>query len=176
MPMLNEVGISAGVPNSGTGNVATLSSLHATTPTTVTFIPAATSHTAGDAVDTAQTAFFVCNTAGKMVMICGATLGIESTFPQTTNFRLHLFNAAPTVIADDAAFVVALADRSKYLGMIDLGVPIDLGSTLLWSEVNGLSKPVQLVSHNLVCYLQCSSTSTVNANNHVVTLMSYPMN
>lgn len=37
----------------------------------------------------------------------------------TARFRLHLFNAAPTAIADNAPFLLLYADASKRIGYID---------------------------------------------------------
>lgn len=109
-------------------------------------------------------------------MLCGASFSIDTTTPVASAFRLHLFNAAPTVIADDAAFTVASADISKYLGFIDLGIAIDLGSTCQWNEVNGIAKPVLLSTANIIGYLQNISTVTLEAVAHKVTLMAYPLN
>lgn len=50
-----------------------------------------------------------------------------------TTFRLHLYNAAPTAIADGTAFDLPAGDRAKYLGYINLAAPVDLGATL-WSQ------------------------------------------
>jgi hypothetical protein len=47
-----------------------------------------------------------------------------------SSHKLHLFNAAPTPIADNAAFNLIAADREKYLGAILIDVPIDIGNTL----------------------------------------------
>lgn len=47
-----------------------------------------------------------------------------------TSFRLHLYDASPTAILDNAAWDLPLADRVMYLGYLDLGTPVDVGSTL----------------------------------------------
>lgn len=175
MAAILEVGVTAGVPTSGTGEAATINSLHALTPSAATFTPAATSHTALDCVGGAAT-FSTVGTSGKLVMLCGASFSIDTTTPVASAFRLHLFNAAPTVIADDANFNVVSADIGKYLGFIDLGTAIDLGSTCQWIEVNGLAKPVQLTTANIVGYLQNIATVTLEAVAHKVTLFAYPLN
>lgn len=46
------------------------------------------------------------------------------------SFRLHLYDAAPTALADNAAFNIIVADREKYLGFITINTPIDMGDTL----------------------------------------------
>lgn len=46
-----------------------------------------------------------------------------------TTFKIHLFNASPTVILDNDPWVgVVLADREEFLGTITLGAAADLGS------------------------------------------------
>ena len=50
-------------------------------------------------------------------------------------FRLHLYNASPTAIADNVAYNLPAGDRAKYLGYITLNAPVDLGATL-WSETD----------------------------------------
>ena len=44
-----------------------------------------------------------------------------------TTYRLHLYNAAPTAIADNAAHAVITADAAKYLGYITLSAMEDAG-------------------------------------------------
>lgn len=69
--------------------------------------------------------------------ITDAKLEIEkSSVPANmSSFTLHLFNAAPTAIADNSAWTLSLPDGGKYLGSIDFNVPEDLGTTLIrWVE------------------------------------------
>ena len=70
--------------------------------------------------------------AGEHIEITASLLRIDiNAVPSgMAGQRLHLFNAAPTAIADNAAFDLPSGDRAKYLGFIDLGTPIDLGATL----------------------------------------------
>lgn len=143
-------------------------------PTSAAFTPAATSHTAKDCVGAATT-FTTVGASGKQVMIVGATFSIATTTPVASAFRLHLFNAAPTVIADDAAFTLASADIAKYLGWIDLGTAFDLDSTAQWISQDGLAKPVLLTTANIIGYLQNLTTVTLEAVAHTVTLFTVPL-
>jgi hypothetical protein len=45
------------------------------------------------------------------------------------DYRLHLYDAAPDAILDNAAWDLPAVgnDRSKYLGFIDIVLPADLG-------------------------------------------------
>jgi hypothetical protein len=64
-----------------------------------------------------------------------------------TTFRLHLYDAAPAAILDNAAFNLGgtVADRAKYLGAIELVAPVDRGATL-WSENVARGKRVKLAT------------------------------
>lgn len=75
----------------------------------------------------------VLNTAGALFAIHSVLLEIDvAAIPAgMTNFKLHLFNAAPTAIADGTAWALADADRAKYLGYILLDIPVDMGGTLI---------------------------------------------
>lgn len=174
MASVRSVNITSGIPDSGTGDVPTLHALLSVPAVAATFTPAATSHTAKDVVGGAAT-FTSVGESGKMLMIAGATMSIATTTPTVTAWRLHLFNAAPTVIADDAAFTLASTDIDKYLGYIDLGTPVDLDSTAQWAQVDGLIKPVLLTTANIVGYLVNLSTVTLEAVAHKVTLHTYPL-
>jgi len=57
-------------------------------------------------------------------------------------FRLHLYNAAPTPIADNAAFNLIAADRDKYMGFIELPPPLDLGDTL-YTETEAMNYAIR---------------------------------
>ena len=66
-------------------------------------------------------------------------------------FRLHLYDAEPTAIADNAAFNVAAADRSKYIGYIQLAAPADIGDTL-WSQNDGINMNGKLAAASTSLY------------------------
>lgn len=174
MARVRTVNITSGVPDSGTGDVPTLDILLAEAPVAASFTPAATSHTAKDVVGGAVT-FTGLGISGKSLMICGATFSIATTTPVASAFRLHLFNAAPTVIADDAAFTLASTDIAKYLGWIDLGTAFDLDSTAQWMQQDGLAKPIKLTTADAIGYLQNLTTVTLEAVAHQVILHTYPL-
>lgn len=60
-------------------------------------------------------------------------------------FRVHFYNASPTAVLDGATFNLVAADRTKYLGYVNLTTPVDLGDTL-WSENVGLNKKLLLAA------------------------------
>jgi hypothetical protein len=82
--------------------------------------------------------------AGGKVIIDSFSLRIDvAPFPAGMgNFRLHLYNAAPTAIADNAPFDLPSGDRAKYLGFIETPTPLDLGATL-WSETEAMGYPIR---------------------------------
>jgi hypothetical protein len=136
----------------------------------VTFTPAATSHTAGDCVGAAGE-FTSMGTSGARIMITSATLYIDNTAALATAWRLHLYNVTPTsAIADDAAWDFADADVTQYLGYIDLpSTATDIG-TNQWAQVDGLNKQIKLSGTSVFAYLQNLSTVTTTATAHIVTL------
>ncbi len=143
-------------------------------PVSATFTPAASSHTGKDVVGGAQT-FAAVGVAGRQVLIIGTTFSLATTTPVASEFKLHLFNAAPTVIADDAAFTLATVDIPKYLGAISLGTPADLDSTAQWIENNDIRKPILLASADVIGYLQNITTASREANAAQVTRFTLPL-
>lgn len=72
-------------------------------------------------------------TAGDHFYITDAKIEVEkSSVPAGMDtFTLHLYDSAPTAIADNTAWTLLLADGGKYLGSITFTVPVDLGTTLI---------------------------------------------
>lgn len=100
-----------------------------------------TAYTAGDVVGPTAAAIKFTNIgpANGHILITDADMRIDvSGVPAgMTTFRLHLYNASPvSALADNAAWDLPNADRASYLGYIDLGTPVDVGSTL-FVQTNG---------------------------------------
>lgn len=89
--------------------------------------------------------------AGGTFVVLGAKLRIDvAAMPSgMSSFRLHLYNAAPTAILDNAAYNLPSGDRAKYIGYVEISGVQDLGDTL-W---------VQAVSANLDGKLAAASTT-----------------
>lgn len=64
-------------------------------------------------------------------------------------FRLHLYNASPTAILDNAGFDMVSGDRAKYLGFVDLAAPVDMGSTI-YSQNKEVNKTVKLAGSGTI--------------------------
>ena len=89
------------------------------------------------------------------IMITSTSLTINSTgiISGETSYRLHLYNITPpSALGDNVAWDLPSGDRASYLGFLELGTPVDLGSTL-YVETNGINKQVVLVTGSLFGYL-----------------------
>jgi hypothetical protein len=88
------------------------------------------------------------------IIITDADLRVDVTAVPSgmTAFRLHLYDVTPpSALGDNAAWDLPAGDRAAYLGYIDLGTPVDVGSTLfVQTPVN---KKVTLLSSSVFGYL-----------------------
>lgn len=134
-----------------------------------TFTPAASSHTAGDSNGTAGT-FALSAISGSRVMITSASLEIDGGTAEATAWRLYLYNVTPpSALADDAAWDLPSGDRASFLGYVDLGTAVDLGSTQ-WVETNIINKQIKLAGTGVFGYLVNLTTLTPANVAHIVTL------
>lgn len=107
-------------------------------------------YTAGDVVSTSAGSILTFSNATKLsgsnVVIVNGTIRIDiaSVPAGMDEFRLHLYSSAPTAIADNAAFNLPSADRSKYLGYISISSANDFGDTVYIQSIN-TNKIVKLV-------------------------------
>jgi hypothetical protein len=106
------------------------------TTATITRPSNTTAYAAGDVVgDTGGSAIISLTAAGPsagFVIIQSVSLVFsDSAVPSGIGaFRLHLYSASPTAIADNAVFDLAAGERATYMGFIDLPTPSDFGSSL----------------------------------------------
>jgi hypothetical protein len=139
-----------------------------------TFTPAAASHVANDVVGGAQT-FALGALSGSVFMITDAELLINSSTAQATAWRLYLYNVTPpSATADDGAWDLPSGDQASFLGYIDLGTAIDLGSTQ-WVENHGVNKTIKLSGTGVFGYLVNLTTLTTAAVAHTVKLYGVPL-
>jgi hypothetical protein len=110
-----------------------------------------TAYTAGDVIgDTGGSAVITLpniGASGGYVLFQSVRLLIGSTsVPSGMGaFRLHLYTATPTAIADNAAFDLVSGEVANYAGYIDLPAPQDLGSTL-FTQTDYCGTAVKLAS------------------------------
>ena len=146
--------------------------------TTVTRPANTTAYTANDVVGATAAAIDigVMGPSGGEVIITSASLEIDVSAVPTgmTTFRLALYNVTPpSALADNAAFDIPAGDRASFLGFIDVGTPVDEGSTL-FVQAQNINKHVTLAGTNLFAYLVTAGGFTPAGNSEVykVTLKS----
>jgi len=98
---------------------------------------------AGSAIHT----FTLIGPAGGNIIITGWDLTIDATAIPSgmSSFRLHVYNASPTAIVDNAAFDLVTADQSKHVGALDAVTMVDYGSTL-FGGITNINQQVKLAT------------------------------
>lgn len=95
---------------------------------------------------TAALTFAFGQVASGDVMITSAALETDSAavISGEAGYRLHLYYVTPpSALGDNVAWDLPSGDRASYLGYIDLGQPVDLGSTC-YIESNGVNKQITI--------------------------------
>lgn len=138
---------------------------------TVTRAANTTAYTAGDVVG-GVIEFPQIGNFTNHILITSVDLRINiSAIPSGMgSFRLHLYNSSPTsAYVDNDAWDLPSGDRAAYIGYIDIGGPIDMGSTL-FSQADGVNKHVMLgggAPCTLYGYLQTTGAYTPAANSEI---------
>lgn len=110
-----------------------------------------TAYTAGDVVgDTSGSAILTFTGAGPsggfIILQSVSLVFSDSVVPSGMGaFRLHLYSATPTAIADNAAFDLVSGERANYMGYVDLPAPQDLGSSL-YTQIDYPGRLVKLAA------------------------------
>lgn len=129
-------------------------------------------YAAGDVVGaatgaTAALQFAVGRQGGGHVLITTSRLAVNlSSVPSGMgNFRLYFYNVTPpSALGDNAAWDLPSGDRTAFLGYIDLGTPVDLGSTL-YVEMTHQDKQVVVPSGGILyAYLVTTGGYTPSAS------------
>jgi hypothetical protein len=120
----------------------------------------------GDSTSTTAAMQFVgIGTAGGVIRITGSRHEIDvASLPSgLTSFRLHVYSATPpSAYVDNVAWDLPAGDRPYYLGYVDLGSPVDVGSTL-YVQQTGLDYDFVLTTADLFAYLVTNGTYTPSA-------------
>lgn len=128
-----------------------------------TFTPAASSHIAFDCIGGAKTVT-LSGCADRIIRPTGYRLSLATTTPITTVYTAVLFSSTPSVIADDAPFVISTADGAKVAGYIPIAQPIDYLSTWIEGVGGYTGPPVQMGTTDiLTVYLMNTTTVTTEA-------------
>ena len=118
-----------------------------------------TAYTAGDVVgDTGGSAILTLSTigpSGGYILIQSAALIFsDSSVPSGMGaFRIHLYNASPTAIADNAPFDLVSGDRASYMGYIEFNAPQDLGSTI-YTQLDYPGRLIKLAAASTTLYAE----------------------
>lgn len=129
-----------------------------------------TAYTAGDVVGGALTLSSAGPSGGGTIIINGAQLELDiSAIPSgMTTFRLYLYNVTPpSATADNGVWDLPSGDRASFLGYIDLGTPVDLGSTCYIEQINLAKQIVVASGGSIYGYLVTTAGYTPAANSEV---------
>ncbi|QIG71424.1 hypothetical protein EVB32_316 [Rhizobium phage RHph_TM39] len=113
--------------------------------------------------------FAAVRSAAGALLVTGTQLELDiaSVPAGMTSFRLYLYSATPgSAVADNGAFVFDATDRPSFLGYVDLGTPVLIGSTL-YVEVNNIGKQIRTTGTDLFAYLVTAGAYTPAANSEV---------
>lgn len=138
---------------------------------TVTRPANTTAYTAGDVVGGAITFAAIGATAGRVILTTALLRYDVAAVPSgMTTFRLYLYDVTPpSALADNAVFDIPSGDRTAYLGYIDLGAPVDIGSTLITAPVSpNLQAKLAAASTSLFGYLVTAGAYTPAANSETL--------
>ena len=157
-----------------------MSDAYGGSPVTITRPNDTSAYTANDVIgaatgSTAAVEFKNMGPSGARIMITSTQLEIDASavISGETSYRLHLYNITPpSASGDNAAWDLPSGDRASYLGFIELGTPVDLGSTL-YVEQNIVNKQTSLSTQSLWGYLVTIGAYTPTAQRvHKITLHS----
>lgn len=147
------------IPVADAGSSLTVDGKAYRSTVTITRPSNTTAYTAGDVVgDTGGSAIISLTAAGPaagFVLIQSVSLVFsDSTVPSGMGaFRVHMYSASPTAIADNAAFDLLSGDRATYMGYIDLPAPQDLGSTI-YTQVDYPGRLIKLAAASTTLFVE----------------------
>lgn len=131
--------VGAGTAGSPSGGVTSTQGFSYRSAVTLTRTNDTNVYTGGDVIGAATgstaalTFASIGPSGGGEVIITKALLEIDisAVVSGMTSFRLYLYSAPPpSALGDNAVFDIPSGDRASFLDYIDLGTPVDLGSTL----------------------------------------------
>ena len=118
-----------------------------------------TAYTAGDVVgDTGGSAILTFSNmgpnSGYILLQSAALILSDSTVPSgMASFRVHLYSATPTAIADNAAFDLVSGERANYMGFFDIPTPVDFGSTL-YAQTDYIGRMLKMATGSTTLYAE----------------------
>lgn len=141
----------------------------------ITFDAGAGAHSAGDVVSTTSGEILEFNTglaAGGSGQILSSLfhLNQSSIFSGHTGYKLYLFTVTPTIQATNAAFNLATAELSSYIGPLDISPLTDLGDNCaIFDNNHALDFTLAPADTKLYGKLVCKGAETT-VENKVLTI------
>lgn len=122
---------------------------------------------------TAALTFTSMGPSGGEVVLTSVSLEIDAAalITSESSYRLYLYNVTPpSALGDNAAWDLPSGDRASFLGYVDLGTPVDLGSTL-YVQSDNINKQIKLSGTSIFAYLTTTAAYTpTSARVHIITL------
>lgn len=138
---------------------------------TVTRPANTTAYTAGDVIGGVITFAGMGRAGGETtIQVADLMVNIAAVPAGMASMRLHLYGVTPpSALADNAPWDLPSGDRAGYLGYVDFGTPVDLGSTLYVQAVSAAGQivPLAAADTNVYAYLQTIGGFTPAANSEV---------
>lgn len=164
MTNLATVGVTAGVPNSGTGTVSTLDGLMAATATTdvaVTPTVTASAYVAGAALGGIMTFANLLNATSFNGILQSITAKFKGTIV-TGTLSVSIFKASPSVgsYADHAVPTWNAADMANLLGIYTLGTSNSALGTMTIYNLDGIGKSLVGATTSLFAVVTVNGTPT----------------
>lgn len=143
------------------------------TAVSATFPAAAAAYLANDVISTAKEFVLLGPSIGGPVTITSSELLVEHTavISGETSYRLHMYNVTPpSALADNGAWDLPSGDRASYLGFLDLGTVVDVGSSLYVQVANHNRQILVPSGGSIFAYLMTIGAFTPTASNRIVKL------
>jgi hypothetical protein len=138
-----------------------------------TFTPVAEAYGANDVIEGAKRFELIGPANGGEVLIHNVRLMVAHTavISGETSYNLHLYSVTPpSARTNNAVWDLPSGDRDAYMGVINLGTPVDVGSSL-FIELTNVNKQVTVpVGGFLFAELVTVGAFTATAAARVVTL------
>lgn len=140
------------------------------------FTPAAAAYDAGDVIEGAKEFAHIGPIGGTIrVLESGLLVAHTAVISGETSYRLHLYNGLPSsALADRDTWDLPAGDRSAYLGYLDLGTPVDIGSSIYVQTIDQ-NKHFRLLSGSVWAYLVTNGAFTATAAARTATLHTIPI-
>lgn len=139
---------------------------------------------ANDVIGTATTSggavltFDGVGAENQAIVITTVSLEIDDTgiISGETSYRLYLYSLTPPgALGDNAPWDLPAGDRTSFSGYVDLGTPVDLGTTL-YVETTQVNKQINLSGTSLYGYLVTNGPYTPTSGRvYVVKIHTTPL-